>query len=200
MSELLGIGFEIWSFLFSLIAITIAVAKEVILPLWFKPTILVEYANNEECIQEALIIHRTEIPGDEMITGQNSWLRLKILNKGKTTAKGVYVKLISMKDSKNEFIRPFDPSPLNWTIFHTDKIDLAKGEYHIVDLVYQNIGTDFFIPRAISLPNSLIDKIKELATGRYSFQITVYGDNIEPVSKDIGIIVTGDYTALKFDL
>ncbi len=87
---------------------------------------------------------------------------------------------------------------MKWTIFQTDKIDLAKQEYHLVDLAYQIEGNDFFVPVTLTLPNSLLDDIKILSLGKFNLYVTVYGDNINPISEQIGILVSPRYNELKF--
>jgi len=71
----------------------------------------------------------------------------------------------------------------------------------MVGLVYQLGGKSSFIPATISLPNSLMEKIDEkLPPGKFKLDVTVYGDNVEPVSEVIEILVFEDYQKLKFNL
>lgn len=186
----------------SVIALLVSVYKEIILPLWIKPNIKIIYENDEECIHDAMGWDE----GQERYVVDSKWLRLKIVNAGRTTAKGCYVKLTAIRNDKGELIKPFDPCPLIWTIFNKDnwkndywKIDLAKKEHHFIDLAYQHKGNDFVIMRALSLPTALVDKIKKSPPGKFKFDVTTYGDNVEPVSEQVSISITKNYAELKFD-
>ena len=200
--QMLGIGLEIWSFLFALIAIVVSLAKEIILPIWIKPDIKIIYENDDECVHDAM----TWDGRGERCVFTSKWLRLKIKNAGRKTAKGCYIKLTAIRDDKGDLIKPFDPCPLLWTVFNEDnrkndywEIDLAKKEHHFINLVYQSAETDFIGIRALSLPTTLIAKIKKSPPGKFKFDVTAYGDNFEPVSEQVGIVVTKNYAELKFD-
>jgi hypothetical protein len=198
--DVLALGVSILALLVSIIAIF----REYVVSIFFKPEIEVLWANNEECIQRARMmvpLNNINSTRYDEISADSNWLRLKILNSGKSTTKNCYVKLTAIRNDKGDIIKPFDPSPLKWTVFDEYKIDLAKKENHLVNLVYQREGTSFFYPATINLPNSLKEKIDEkLPSGKFKLDVTVYGDNIEPKSKQIEIHVFKDYKKLIFNI
>ena len=190
--EINPLNISIIAVVVSFCALRISSCKELILPYIIKPKIEVSYGNSYECIHGIYTWENNE-PQEIGFS-----LRLRIQNNGNSTAKGCYVKLISVRDSEGKKIEQFDPAPLKWVIFDTDKIDLAKKEHHLVKLVSQSLNTDFFIPSTLDIPNDLLWNLKKHGAGRYRLDITIYGDNIEPVSKQIGIIVEHDYIKLRF--
>lgn len=123
------------------------------------------------------------------------WIRLEVNNKGKSTAKYCLGKLMKVMNDKGEYIKEYDPMRLHWdstawkeTPFAT--VDLSRDELACLDtLVVQN-KTVFlagdqhpwskYEQRAIP---------KSLASGMYILQITVYGNEVKPVTKYLSVIV-----------
>jgi len=138
MTQLLGIDVDVLAVFLSFCAVIVAIGKEVILPIWIKPEIEIIYDNNTECIQASPFRDRDDMPSNFISVGEDkkliisqpitdsNWLRLKIVNNGNATAKKCYVKLTAIRNDSGDIIKPFDPSPLKWTVFQKDKIDLAK--------------------------------------------------------------------------
>lgn len=189
MYSVFGILLEVATFLAVIIGLAITVGKEVIYPLWIKPEIKVIAVNDEDCVR-----------GAKSGLGKSTRLRIRIENVGRAPAKNCYVKLVQILDKYDKKIGDFDPAHLPWVVYNIKKLDLARGEYHLVDLVMQSEGTDFIVPRASSLPNTLMDRIKELSMGIFSFKIFVYGDNFNPVEKTIKVEVRKNYEELKFKI
>ena len=183
----------------SSVALIISIFRDFIHPKIFRPVIEVEYSNSPGPIQASPYM-------SQQIKGKidSNWLRLIVRNKGRSTARNVYVKLNKIENGKNEVILPLDPVPLLWTVWDSMKplrigIDLAKGEFHYVNIVSQIEKQTFFKPSTLNLPNSLIlNAKKKLGPGRYHLHITVYGDNIKPLKKVISINVYSNYKKLKF--
>lgn len=174
------------------------------------PKIKLEAVNDNECIQSSPRYEtgvRTLLGGSidvspAMHRVDSNWLSLRIKNVGNSKATGVYCKLIEMRNQKTgEIIGPFNPAPLNWTVYPsgTSKIQLAKGEPHLVNLVSQQEGEEYVRPTTVNIPNSLFEQLKDkLSAGEYTFKVTVYGDNIDSASYPVEIIVGKNYKDLKF--
>lgn len=201
---------ELISLFISFFALVLTLARDFIIPYFFKPKISLEGKNDEECIEDALSI--TQCPpafnGDcysPAIAEDMRWLRLRLKNEGgffSKTAIKCYVKLVEIRDNQNKKIKPFNAFPLKWSQYPTPKNNLSKGEYHLIDLAYERRSERTLYPAAYSnfeLPNLLLDKKDELlGPGIYSFKVIVYGDNFEPVEKEFKVELSQRFGELRF--
>jgi len=226
MVEFLGIDVALWSLIIAGTALLIALAKDFILPNIFKPRIEIEGKNDEECLDDALA-HTMEsklienrlveqgVPQEEAIDEikqvvENSkkkqrWLRIRIKNGGgfwSRTAINCYVKLIEIRNSKNQPIRPFNAFPLMWVLYATPKGNLSKGENHLLDLAFENENERVIYPAAwarFGLSNALIERRNEkLTPDVYTFKLGIYGDNFEPKTKELKVELTNRFGELRF--
>ena len=217
---------ERWAFGVSVIAILISISKEVIIPIFFKPKIVLEGTNDDECPDDATanthsfyileaklrsqgLDPKTYPPNVkaslEKYKNKSRWLRLRIKNEGgffSKTATNCYVKLIEIKNRKNQRIKPFNAFPLMWVSYAISKNNLAKGEYHLLDLVYEIEDERVLYPAtygSFGLPNRLVERKEEkLGPGVYIFKLGVYGDNFNPIFKEIKVELTQNFGELKF--
>ena len=217
---------EWWALGVSIIALLISFSKDFIIPAIFKPRIILEGKNDEECVDDALmdtfasrnIQQKLESQGltaedfpnkfKSLVSGhkkKSRWLRLRLKNgKGffSRTAINCYVKLIEIRNSKNKCIRPFNAFPLMWVSYATPKSNLAKGEYHLLDLAFEKENERVIYPAThhhYGLPNALFERRNEkLSPDVYTFKLGVYGDNFNPIVKDIKVELTQQFGELKF--
>lgn len=198
----------------SIYALIISIFNGLILPVVFSPKIKLEAVNDDECIQSSPFYSNEPIeqsggsvdasPGKRRI--DSNWLSLRIRNVGKATATGVYCKLVEMRNQAGELVRPINPAPLNWTVYQPypkgdSKIQLAAGEYHLVNLVVQEENWAHFKPAVVvgGIPNSLWEQRNaKFGAGKYTLKVTIYGDNIEPMPYPVEILVGKNYKDLKF--
>ncbi|MBD3203512.1 hypothetical protein GF327_04410 [Candidatus Woesearchaeota archaeon] len=179
MVKLFGIDLEYYAFALSMFALFISMFKDFFLPLIFKPRLKIVMNNTESFVRTALSSE-----------GRSRYARILLKNQDSffsKSAKQCYVKLLEIRDNENNVIQPFDQAPLNWTVYHNTKNDLAKGESHFIDLVYEKEHINhLFFPT--SVPNSLMDNADELlGAGNYKLRIGVYGNNFNSFTKTIKI-------------
>lgn len=123
------------------------------------------------------------------------WIRLKVINKGESMAKLCLGKCIKVMNDKGEYIKEYDPMRLHWDSTRWKDIpfatiDLSRDESAYLDtLVAQNNRIFFagdqhpwaqYEQRAI--PNFL-------SSGTYILLITVYGNEIKPVTKYVSVVI-----------
>lgn len=123
------------------------------------------------------------------------WIRLEVKNKGKSVAKCCLGKLIKVMNDKGEYIEAYDSMRLHWDStawkeapFAT--VDLGGDEPAYLDtLVVQN-KTVFLAGDQHPWSNYEQRAIpKSLANGMYILQITVYGNEVKPMTKYLSIVV-----------
>jgi len=183
----------------SIFALLSNILRDFILPLIFKPRLSIEAENDDECIEDTI---------SAMLGSQKSrWLRIRIRNDDalfSRKANNCYVKLLSIRDINNKrLVKPFNPFPLPWVLYNNYKNDLAKGEYHLIDLVYEQKsqrclfinGKDYPLPSILS---KRIEDSEEFGPGSYALNIALYGDNFKPVFKTIKVEITDDFGKLRF--
>ncbi len=226
MVEFLGVDTNIWAISLSLIAFIAAIAKDFILPFIFKPRLTLEGCNDSECIHDAINRRVVEDPL-HLLSKENNissfcfkdgeikslvelkektrWLRLRLINNGgffSRTAVNCYVKLIWIRKSNGQSIQPFDPFPLKWVSYGKSKNDLAKGEYHLLDLVFEKDNERILYPVTygeFGLPSLLLErKSEKLGPDVYTFRIGVYGDNFDPIYKEFKVELTQEFGELRF--
>lgn len=226
MTNFLGLDVAVWSLGISGFALAVALAKDFILPVIFKPRIEIEAVNDEECPDNALA-HSLEskLIEDNLVSQglplehapieikktieehkkKQRWLRIRVKNKAgffSRTAVNCFVKLIAIKNTKNQLVRPLNAFPLMWTSYATSRANLAKGEYHLVDLVFETEDERVLHPAAwgkFGLPNALLErKDEKLGLGVYTFKLGIYGDNFEPKIKEVKVELTNKFGELRF--
>jgi len=210
-----------WALGVSILALLVTFLKDLIIPNIFKPRLILEGKNDEECVDDAVdkkyisggigrnlpqigINTKTKEPIYEL-KSKSRWLRLRLKNeKGffSKTARNCYVKLIEIKNSNGVIIRPFNAFPLMWVSYAVSKNNLAKGEYHLLDLVFEKESERVIYPAVhnqFGLPHLLLERKEEkLGPNVYKFKLAVYGDNFDPIFKDIKIKLTKKFGELKF--
>lgn len=213
---------EWWALGISIIALLATLTKDFVIPWIFKPKLILEGKNDDECVDDALSetmesrIFENDIKtkglqpedfNDERfrLKQKSRWIRIRIINASgffSRTATNCYIKLIEIRNSKNQPIRPFNAFPLMWVSYASAKNDLAKGEYHLLDLVFENEKERVLYPAVyghFGLPLKLLSRKEEkLGPDVYTFKVGVYGDNFDPIFKEFKIELTKKFGELKF--
>lgn len=210
-----------WALIVSIIALLVAILKDFIIPNIFKPNLILEGKNDDECVDNALgkkqlkgkIFSNLPQVGVDVQTGEpiyelkskSRWLRLRLINKKgffSKTARNCYVKLIKVRNGRDIIIRPFNAFPLMWVSYAVSKNNLAKGEYHLLDLAFETENERVIYPAThnqFGLPNLLLERKEEkLGPDVYTFTLGVYGDNFDPQYINIKVELTKKFGELKF--
>jgi hypothetical protein len=188
---LFNIRTEIWAIIISFIAIILTLLKDFIQPAFFKPRITIKGLDDGECVQN----------GIDGLNTNSRWVSLRLINQNSFWSRpaiNCYVKLLEIRDSDNVRIQPFNTTPLIWVTYGNTKNNLAKGEYHLINLVHE-IPENRILHFNISIPR-LLHKMAEdkLGAGTYTFKIGVYGDNFSPVFEDFKVRLTKQFGELNF--
>ncbi len=188
---------EWWALGVAIFALIVSIFKEFMLPWLFSPAITLCGRNKSFYIEDA------EKSPKETGLELERYLRLKIRNSENfrsSRAKNCYVKLLSIK--KNcKLMEPFTPVPLKWSSYDQEgtpyadrKHDLAKGEYHYIDLCHESDKEKLLLFQ-ISIPSKLGD---QLSPGKYQFKVKIYGDNFKPVQKKFNVEYNEEFGQLKY--
>ncbi|HEX9916891.1 MAG TPA: hypothetical protein VGB16_04065 [candidate division Zixibacteria bacterium] len=132
------------------------------------------------------------------------WVRIKVINIGKTVAKNVVGRVNEMfciKDNKVTFCQPFDPCILHWVGQKGDDlnlIDVNKKEYYYLDILFIEkddpcvyINTDLNQTRGIKY---------NWEAGDYLLKIALYSENAKPVSKTLRVVWNGKWNEIEVSL
>lgn len=164
---------------------------------WMRPQLKIEFENNKRpfCVKD---------PPNQ---GQIYWLRVKITNSGRSTAKNCLGRIVQFLDDKGKPIMDHDPVQLHWvgtpwvskpeelTLLKLHKLDLQKGRSEFLDTLVMKPEHDralLFMSRD-NLFGASPDKIPE---GTIAFQVTVYGDNVNPCTKTYSITYGQSYDSI----
>lgn len=188
----LGIRLEYWTLIIAGIAVLFTALRDFIIPTIFKPRLRLNGKNQDFYIEEA-----------EHLT-KRRYIRLKIINKNSfwsRPAKNCYIKLIEIKKD-GELMHPFTPVPLKWSSYDEEtgpitkrKHNLAKGEFHFIDLCYECETYKKRLYFQTPIPPKLQVKLE---AGRYTFKVGIYGNNFAPKLEIFNLIYTGNFGDLKF--
>ena len=177
----------------SAVLVTLAIA--VWIPRWRKPRFGFEFANEEPYCRTAPLMQQQNV--------NSYWVRLKIINSGKSPSSNCVGKLTAIMDNGGQRLRNYDPVMLHWV--GTDwaatpfrPIDLNQGDYEFLDITYVSAGEPSMAlicqdrqPRGI--PNYL-------SPGIYRLQITIYSANANPATKEYRLVFGGTtYTDIRLE-
>lgn len=166
---------------------------------WNRPRFELTLKNEDPFVQTGVGKWIDYEHGWDMYHGRSNWLSIGIKNTGGRTAKNCYVKLMEMiEKNSGERIKPFFPSPLKWTVFEDKRIDLAKSEFHLLNLVSQNDKDEFVYP-ACQITNELERRLPDvLGPGTYKLKIMIHADDTESKELVCEISISKNYEDLKF--
>lgn len=167
---------------------------------WFRPKIKIEFENNMRpfCVQDP--------PGQ----GQIYWMRIKVTNSGRSTAKNCLGRIVQFLDYRKDPIVDHDPVQLHWvgtpwvrrpeelTLLKLERMDLQNGRYEFLDMLVTRPG----FHRAllfVSADDLFGSNPAMVPVGTSCIQVTVYGENVKPCTKEYKIdwSDTSNYAAIK---
>lgn len=175
----------------SLALITFIIA--IVIPWWKKPKFKMEFDNvqpfcRETTLAEAISVEGVTAPIPPKL---GYWLRLRVTNSGKSVAKRCIGKLVKVMNDSGRELTNYDPVTLHWVGTSWEDvpfrpIDLNQGEYEFLDVFVTR--TDFPDRAFICTDTYLRGIPKDLSPSTYRIQITIYGDNVEPRTKEHRLI------------
>ncbi|RLI75500.1 hypothetical protein DRP05_14675 [Archaeoglobales archaeon] len=179
---------------------------------WLKrPKIRIEFRQEEPYCKE--------VPLEDLQNIPSYWIRIKVENIGKQIAKGVEGRLVEIKDKNGNSIKEFVPLILRWASRPYSKIpdiqdvrmDINRGASWFLDVIYiadvaklkssEKERYKIWGQRThicdiyMGLPTGTL---KDLDPGEYYLTITIYGDNIKPLSKTFRLTWGGKYRDIIF--
>lgn len=182
----------------AIIASSLALFKEWIMPLVLKPEIEAYWFNDTPC---QFLGPYVEFSEGKVYEFPNN-LGVLIKNVGKTDAKGVHVKLIELRVPTDKSMQEKDtsliPTNLNWVRTGDAKLDITKHDHEIVKLAYHDISGIF----APAIVNRGWEPSRGdcycAQDGDYIFKIAIYGENFMPKSYEIPVERSSNYFDTKF--
>ena len=204
--EVLNMDIAIWVNLLVAIGtismVMVIVCIEIIKPWLKKPKVMMEF-DNKAPFCRAVMVERT---------GQLAYcIRVRVRNTGKTVARRLRGKLVEVANKNGTLNKDFDPLFLHWTTIETverlsykrfanylDPIDLKSGEFDYLDVFSAGAGEKGLVRIATSPYPRGCRKEFRMSEGIETFKITIYGDNIDPVSKTYKLVTGGkEYNELE---
>jgi len=128
------------------------------------------------------------------------WVRVKVTNRGRGTAKRCKGKMIAVYRADGSLREDRDPMLLHWAGMllqqGLEPLDLAREEYQLLDVVSAgSVRRDAALIVADPTPAGFA---KELEAGqKHTVTVAVYADNAEPVTAEFVITFDGDIHSLK---
>lgn len=171
---------------------SVIVYIEILKPLLQKPKLKIEFDNGVPFCRDVR---------EEKRDKQQYHIRLRVENKGGSVARGLRGKLVKVANEDGTLDTDFDPLFLHWTtvepkpteissIFNWENIlepiDLNKREFEFLDIFYLISGEEKSEkPVNIYHTNFPRGCLKGFGTDKLTsaFKITIYGENVKPVTK-----------------
>lgn len=188
--------------LLALITFVIAI----VIPWWRKPKFKIEFGNTEPFCRETTLAVSGEVQSNitpAIPLTLAYWLRLRVTNSGKSVARRCIGKLAKVKDDSGKELTNHDPVILHWVGTSWDDmpfrpIDLNQGEHEFLDVLVAR--TDYRGKVLICTDAYARGIPKDLSTSTRRIQITIYGDNVEPRTKEYRLTWgTSDYKDIRLE-
>jgi hypothetical protein len=157
----------IGSLLAVITAIVLAVAPQ-ISRYWNRPIFKVDFKNEEPYCRNTM---------------EGYWIRLRVVNAGKSVAKSCEGKMVRIIDASTKQERKdFDPIVLRWVGSTTDMpIDINKNEDEYLDIIQTNaLFEKQFLIRVAGAEKNITGINLHPPRGDYFIHIELYGANVEP--------------------
>lgn len=173
------------------------------LEIWRKPRFLIEFEQREPFCRKADLRANKEWN----IVFPVYWIRIRVKNDGTKAAKnceGKLVEITQIREGKEFPFQPFDPVLLHWVGYPDIRpIDINRKEYEYLDVIYTVESGEApyqkeMEGKAILNTDASERGIKKsLPVGEYVLTITIYGENVEPLSKRYHLIWNGKWDEIK---
>ncbi|MFC2009079.1 hypothetical protein ACFLUT_03395 [Chloroflexota bacterium] len=192
---------EIASIIVSAIALLLVIYRDVIREHIYRPQIRVDFSLDEP-ISRGVNVGFPVIPLDSPRESYiRFWTRLRVTNKGRSTAKHCEAVLAEVRSSDGSLDTRYDPLVLRWAISPEPEglrpLDLAPGRQ--VDLNLLMTEQD---GRTVSIVTHT-DPIGAAVTfqpGEYWFKVSIYGDNFAPVEHGYALRWDGSHYKRGIDI
>ena len=149
--------------------------------LWLKrPKIRVEFTPDEHCLRFS---HAHVANGVRVFETESKFLRLRVSNESRFPAKNCRALLSDVRrygSEQNSTLLLADTLPLRWAYLGFQPIDLPGRTHFYVDLISALQNDKHFKIGLEAEPLVLQNATR--AEGKYSFDVSVVGDNFDPVS------------------
>jgi len=133
-----------------------------------------------------------------------------VANKGRTVAKNCEAKLVDIteiRDRETVPFQPFDPVILRWASYpeETDlrPTDINKQEYEYLNVIFTVESGESRIQKDAEGQAKICTDargrgiIDFLPIGKYILTLTIYGENVDPVSKKFRLIWEGKWDEIR---
>lgn len=162
------------------------------LNLWLnRPGIRIDFTNDEQCLR---VSNAQVNDGTRVFMTESKFLRIGVTNTRGHSAKGCRCFITSIKKKRengSELLLLADTLPLRWAYLGFDPIDLPPGTHLYADIISTLQDQDYFTLQSEIQPFVLANVTKDL--GRYTFDVSVVGDNFDPVRVRIFLEWKGDW-------
>jgi len=189
---------------------------EIIKPWLQKPEIKIEFKNEMPFCRDCPTTKKDEV---------GYFIRLRVKNTGRSVAKRLRGKLVEIIDKSGKIDKEFDPLFLHWTslpridaheidpkVRWLDPIDLNIGEWEYLDIFYTfQKGVNYSKTSSVKQKEDFVhintkEQLRgsrlnfEMSEGLKTFKITIYGENIEPVTETYELKWDGkNYNEIEMD-
>lgn len=134
-------------------------------------------------------------------TVDSHWLRVRITNKGRSTARSCKGKMIAIYGPDGVPRDDRDPMLLRWSSTPGDKafeaLDLARDEWQFLDVAYAQDNLAFALIAAEPTPAGFPKTLE--AERSHRVKIAVYADNAEPSTAEFVVTYGGTVDSLRMD-
>ena len=151
------------------------------LKLWLnRPNVRVQFTPDEHCLRFS---HAQVQAGIQVFETESKFLRLRVSNDRRFAGKNCRVFLSDFRRYNNDetsVLLLADTMPLRWAYLGFQPIDLPGKTHFYVDLITALQDQKHFTVQLEAQPMVLQNATD--TKGKYSFDISVVGDNFDPVS------------------
>jgi hypothetical protein len=149
--------------------------------LWLnRPEIRIAFAPDEHCLR---FTHAHVGNGARVFETESKYLRLRVSNERRFPAKNCRALLSDFRrydNGQNSTLLLADTLPLRWAYLGFQPIDLPVRTHFYVDLISALQDRKHFTVELEAQP--LVLQNATNAQGKYSFDVSVVGDNFDPVN------------------
>lgn len=195
-----GVVNNIWPLWLSAIGTTLLAVMTfvvaILIPWWKKPKFTIEFDNVQPFCRETTLVEEMHVEGytTPIPPKLGYWLRLRVTNSGKSVAKRCIGKLVKVMDNSGRELTDYDPVVLHWVGTSWEDvpfrpIDLNREEHEFLDVLVARTDSP---GNVFMCTDTYLRGIpKHVTPGTYRIQITIYGDNVKPRTKEFRLIWGG---------
>lgn len=168
----------------------------IVIPFWRRPRFSVEFKCDKPFVRDTETDSVARSTSDTADTAPSHWLRVRVTNVGRGTAKGCVGRLVGVTDDKGKKVEPLDPLYLHWVgTSWSDvpfrRLDLARGDAEFLDVCMTQQANPNLYLAGDQFPlwtrNDQRGITNFLHAGKYVLAIAVYGDEVRPKTKYLSV-------------